>query len=87
MSIFRFELQSLTESHILVIPLAILSFTQLLPIPPPLIFDLFAKDDEAPPIGAKRGYKEEDLGNPDMEFQWALKMATCESRLKHTIDK
>lgn len=58
-AILRLEVHSLVEIHSLVIPLVIPSFIQALPRPPPLIFNLFIEDDEAPPIGDKRGCEEE----------------------------
>lgn len=51
----RYEMYLLAEIHILFIPLVIPSFTQLLDKTTTMIFNLFAKDDEAIIYGVKRG--------------------------------
>lgn len=84
--ILRSKVHSLAERHIPIIPL-ILSFMQVLPRPPPMVFNLFSKDDEAPPIGAKGGYEDMELDNPNMEIQWTLKKSIIDSSMQHTDDE
>lgn len=61
----RTEVHLLAEVYIPVVPLVIPSFTQSLPRLPPMVFDLFVEDDEAPPVGAKRRSEEEELGKSE----------------------
>lgn len=51
----------------------------------PLVFDLFTEDDEASPVGSKRGLKVEKKG--DKEYQQDLKKNTTILKLQLTIDK
>lgn len=64
----------LVERHIVIILLVIPNFTQPLPRPVPIVFDLFVDDDEALIIGAKKGYKLE-LKNLGMDYLQAMKIS------------
>lgn len=59
----------LYEGHIPVVPLMLPSFIQPQQRHPPIIFDLFAEDDNARPIGAKRESEEEVFGDLYVEFR------------------
>lgn len=67
-AILWLEVISLAESHILIIFLVIPSFTQPFPRPLPLLFNLFADDDDALIIAAKSGYDLE-LKDFGMDYQ------------------
>lgn len=49
------EVRSLAQSYVPVIPAVITSFTQPLPLPPPMIFDLFHDEDMDSIVWTKRG--------------------------------
>ncbi|KAF3612725.1 hypothetical protein FXO38_36648 [Capsicum annuum] len=60
---------------------------KILPKQPPLIFNLFFKNDESQTVGAKRGHELEEQNDSDKEFRLALKKDTTESMIQFSVDK
>lgn len=73
------ELNTLSENDFYVISLVIPFFMQLFPTPPPLIFHLFAEEDEAQTIVANRGREHAEQSDNLNELRQDIKTNTMES--------